>query len=228
VTFSGILTLTYNATSLILPSSAANIATAAGDVAEFIYLGSGNWKALNYAKASGQINGPASNKVLIATYTPASVSNQSDTTSLTATYSEYEIDIENLIPATSSVALYMTIQSGGTFQTTSYIWESLNGSGNSTGSTGSTSDTKGNLTASAYIPNTSGIGITCRIFVSNPAGATSYKVFQNKCDLLSSSTLVTTLGGVQWGGGTGAITGVNFYFSSGNITSGTIKIYGWN
>ena len=52
VKFSGILTLTYNATTLILPTS-ANITTAAGDFAVMQYLGSGNWQALIYQRATG-------------------------------------------------------------------------------------------------------------------------------------------------------------------------------
>jgi hypothetical protein len=52
VTFSGVLTLTHNATSLILPG-AANITTAAGDAGLFQSLGSGNWKCLVYQKADG-------------------------------------------------------------------------------------------------------------------------------------------------------------------------------
>jgi hypothetical protein len=52
VTFSGALTLTHNATSLILPGT-ANIATAAGDTASFLSLGSGNWRCLSYQRASG-------------------------------------------------------------------------------------------------------------------------------------------------------------------------------
>lgn len=52
VTFSGILTLTHNATSLILPG-ATNITTAVGDVAEFLSLGSGNWRCVKYQKANG-------------------------------------------------------------------------------------------------------------------------------------------------------------------------------
>lgn len=50
--FAGVLTLTHNATSLILPG-AANIATAAGDVAEFVSLGSGNWRCIRYYRNSG-------------------------------------------------------------------------------------------------------------------------------------------------------------------------------
>lgn len=52
VVFSGILTVTYNATSLILPT-AANIVTAAGDAMELISLGSGNWKCVTFTRASG-------------------------------------------------------------------------------------------------------------------------------------------------------------------------------
>lgn len=52
VKFSGILILTHNATSLILPSS-ANITTAADDTATFISLGSGNWVCTNYDRKAG-------------------------------------------------------------------------------------------------------------------------------------------------------------------------------
>lgn len=53
VIFAGILTLTHNVTSLILPTG-SNITTAAGDVAEFVSLGSGNWKCIAYTRANGQ------------------------------------------------------------------------------------------------------------------------------------------------------------------------------
>ena len=52
VIFGGILQLTYNATSMQNLTS-ANITTAAGDVAEFESLGSGNTKMLSYTRASG-------------------------------------------------------------------------------------------------------------------------------------------------------------------------------
>lgn len=52
VEFTGVLTLTHNATSLKLPGS-ANITTAAGDVAFFVSLGSGNWKCLGFWPVSG-------------------------------------------------------------------------------------------------------------------------------------------------------------------------------
>lgn len=52
IQFDGALTLTHNATSLILPSQ-SDILTAAGDTAVMVSLGSGNWKCVVYTKADG-------------------------------------------------------------------------------------------------------------------------------------------------------------------------------
>lgn len=52
VRFTGALTFTHNATSLILPTG-ANITTAAGDTAILISLGSGNWLCFAYNRKSG-------------------------------------------------------------------------------------------------------------------------------------------------------------------------------
>lgn len=50
--FSDVLTLTHNATSLILPGG-ANITTAAGDIFYFESDGSGNWRCVGFMLASG-------------------------------------------------------------------------------------------------------------------------------------------------------------------------------
>jgi hypothetical protein len=52
VRFSGALTLTHNATSLILPTG-ANIVTTANDIAVFASEGSGNWRCVQYQRANG-------------------------------------------------------------------------------------------------------------------------------------------------------------------------------
>jgi hypothetical protein len=53
VRFAGALTLTHNATSLILPT-AANITTATNDTAIFVSEGSGNWRCISYVYADGR------------------------------------------------------------------------------------------------------------------------------------------------------------------------------
>lgn len=77
--FAGALTLTHNATSLILPTG-ANITTAAGDVAEFMSLGSGNWKCVDYVRANGQPLAGGSSSTLTQ-----SASSSSGTLDLSAT-----------------------------------------------------------------------------------------------------------------------------------------------
>lgn len=56
VKFEGALTLTHNATSLILPGG-ANITTADGDIAIFISEGSGNWRCVTYLVAALAVGG---------------------------------------------------------------------------------------------------------------------------------------------------------------------------
>lgn len=62
--FAGALTLTHDATCLVLPG-AANIVTAAGDTALFSSDGSGHWRCRHYSRADGQ--------PVAAHLTPASV-----------------------------------------------------------------------------------------------------------------------------------------------------------
>lgn len=65
VKFSGALTLTHNATTLILPGG-ANITTAADDTAILLSDGSGNWTCVSYQKASG--------KAVVTTVTASDIS----------------------------------------------------------------------------------------------------------------------------------------------------------
>lgn len=57
VRFAGVLTLTHNATSLIIPGG-VNITTAAGDVMLAVSEGSGNWRIVNYQLVSGPAVSP--------------------------------------------------------------------------------------------------------------------------------------------------------------------------
>lgn len=52
LTFAAALTLTHNATSMVLPGG-SNIVTAAGDTAEVQSLGSGNWRLLRFTRVDG-------------------------------------------------------------------------------------------------------------------------------------------------------------------------------
>lgn len=69
VRFAGILTLTHNATTLVLPTG-TNITTAADDIALFTSDASGNWRLISYNKANGQaLVGSAGGSVIRQSYT---------------------------------------------------------------------------------------------------------------------------------------------------------------
>jgi microcystin-dependent protein len=51
--FQGVLLLTHNAVSFVLPNGGGNITTEAGDCSEWISLGSGNWQCVGYVRADG-------------------------------------------------------------------------------------------------------------------------------------------------------------------------------
>ena len=92
VRFTGALTLTHNATSLILPS-AANITTAANDTAEFVSLGSGNWLCFNYVRAA------------LSTYLVQAVRASSTTEDSTAT----TIPLDDTAPQNTEGKEYLTL-----------------------------------------------------------------------------------------------------------------------
>ncbi|HTK34543.1 MAG TPA: hypothetical protein VL358_04545 [Caulobacteraceae bacterium] len=95
VEFAGALTLTHNATSLILPG-AANIQTAAGDIARFISEGSGNWRMLSYARASAA---PNAGWTQIGVATPSGVSSTAFA-GISTTFNDLLIVCEGLAPNT--------------------------------------------------------------------------------------------------------------------------------
>jgi hypothetical protein len=65
VQFDGVLTMTHHATTLDLPG-AANITTAAGDVAEFFATGTNTVQCVNYTRASGAAVALADNSITLA------------------------------------------------------------------------------------------------------------------------------------------------------------------
>jgi hypothetical protein len=146
VNFSGILILTHNGTSLILPT-AANITTAAGDTATFISLGSGNWVCVNYMRASGAaLVGGSTN-----TY---SVNVLSSTLVTVADSTSYHFGINIDIPATTTLRREFKFPQAGTMTAFSFnLLQSTNGS---------------NQTCTLYLRNTtSGTDYTIGTFTSD-------------------------------------------------------------
>lgn len=118
--FAGALTLTHNATSLILPG-AANITTAANDRFEAVSLGSGNWIVVDYTKASGLPTVVQTN--VFAKLLDNKASGTNGGTSVADTWTKHTLtentDVGGLVTVASSVftlgAGTYVIRFGGTF-----------------------------------------------------------------------------------------------------------------
>ena len=103
--FDGALTLTHDATDLILPGG-ANITTAAGDEAEFIEYATGDYRCTNYSRTSGEA--VAGGKILqVVSATSAS---SSSTTSTSFVTSNLTADIT---PADATNKVLVLIQTVG-------------------------------------------------------------------------------------------------------------------
>ena len=110
VVFDGIVTVTHNATTLILPTG-ANITTAAGDVWVIRGDGAGNVRVVSISRASGRAV-LASGYELIAAVTPTAAANVDFLNTFTSDYDEYLVIGTGIDPA-STDNLTLRFATGG-------------------------------------------------------------------------------------------------------------------
>jgi hypothetical protein len=154
--------------------------------------------------------GPQGAMVLLNTLTASNSALLSDTTSFTSTYSDYYIHIENLVPVTNAAVFEVFVHSGGAFKNTGYL----------------NTSTFLDLSFSAGVDNTAGGGISMRVWAGNLSSTTTHKLILATYALYNGGSVNGQSNGAVWNGGLGAIDGFQFQFSAGNISTGTIKIYG--
>ena len=154
---------------------------------------------------------------LLNTITISNQATTSDTTSFTSAYLLYLVSFENIVPATNAVNFGCLVQSAGSFQNTSYV--------NITGGSTVLVDFTG---AGGNLSNTANIGYSAITWIRNPASTTIVKHWtaREMSYFTNTSTMVTGNSGAIWNGGTGAITGFQCAMSSGNISTGVVRVYG--
>lgn len=193
VKFTGALQLTYNATSMILPT-AANLLTAAGDYACFRNLGGGNTECLAYQRASG---------APLISLTNANLQSFSSSGTWTA-------------PPSFSIALVICIGSGGGGQAGGVTGVGNGGAGGGGGARVAaflrSADVGGSQTVTVGTGGTGGSTATTGIGgVGNPGSATTF------------GSLVTAYGGAggsQSGGGGGGLGGAGGTPTAGALGGG--------
>jgi hypothetical protein len=219
--FDGILQLTHNATTLILPG-AANIITAAGDTAIMVSEGSGNWRCIAYQRAAAI---PDAWELI-------------KTTTISSAADWKAVDLGNyrrlrisgyLLGASDGVAITMRTSSnnGSSYDggASDYSYHRAYATGATPASDGSTGATGISVGITGSVGNDTGEGchFTIEAFEFNRA---SYGRF-----IINTSTFNTS--GDYVVGTTGALrvqatarNAIAIFFSSGNIASGFVALEG--
>lgn len=116
VTFAGALTLTHNATSLILPGG-ADITTAAGDVMLAKSEGSGNWRIAPYVRADGKA---ITSRIALETEQATTSGTAFDFTGIPADAKRVTV-IFNEVSVTGTDDLLVQLGDSGGIETTGYL-----------------------------------------------------------------------------------------------------------
>lgn len=165
--------------------------------------------------------------VLIEQQTASSSASLNFTSCISSTYDDYLIRLINIVPATNSVSLYFRVSTdgGSTWEATNYSRWLFGWYSGGTGVAGGTSLTEIRVNTGNTLSNSTDFGVSGTVRLTDPARS-GYKRFHFDVDTYSSGAL---LEGATQGGAWHSATAVNafqFYMSSGNIASGTIRCYG--
>lgn len=245
----GAFTIAYNVTSM-MTLTGASVTVAAGDKLTFQYLGSGNWAMLYWSGlmapalgTSGQVltsNGTTAapsyqsisgNLVLIQTQT-ASNSATINFTGIPATYDQYEVRFTGVLPVTNGSYLVARVGEGAT-----PTWESslnytyggfYSSSNNTSGSLAGVGVSAMFVTGSLGTSSTTSTGGVSGKMTFMGLGSTSiWKQSRSEMVLINGSGIIVECSvNNVWAGDTNAITGLQFFFATGNIASGDFSLYG--
>ena len=164
-------------------------------------------------------------RVPITSITAANDATIDFTSGIDSTYKMYLLTMAHVVPATDGAGAYIRYQSGGSWQTSSYHYA---GARWISGFTSLRSTSAAQIALSdTNIGSATGEGFMGNLHLSNPADTALYKQIYFAGSLINTSNLQEGL--VQsgaWRGGTGAVTGIRFFFSSGNVESGEFTLYG--
>lgn len=169
---------------------------------------------------------------LLATLTASNSATLSDTTHITSAYTDYMLVFTNILAATNGAAHEIQVHRGGSFIATGYLTSGTVsngavGGGSFGGLTGTviqlsvvgTTDTTNN-------PSNASQGLSGTLFIVNPSVSTFHGITTDIMYLRAGQTTLAKVNAGYLDGGAGIIDGFQYFLNTGNIVSGTIKIYG--
>jgi len=216
--FDGILTLTHDATDLILLGG-ENITTAAGDEAEFVEYASGDFRCTNYSAAAGAAGGAWE---VISTTEISSPVAQVDIEHnfTTSDYKNFQIVLDNVLGG--AAFLYLNLKrdaawlTGAEYETSTTEYD--------TGSTPNDHSTNGVVNLETEINASSGVsGYIYPRKLPDNVNVVGWDLTQSNASV-SKRFIGNGLYAEDPSGGD--FTGVRLYLSTGNLLSGTITLIG--
>ncbi len=163
--------------------------------------------------------------ILLSSVTASNSASIAFTSLISANFPTYYVTFVDLLPATDIVNLLFTasVDNGANYLATNYKWALENVTSSANAITGSTSDSSGMIASN--LSNTSSRGLCGDYFffqlnTTNQIVGNGTGCHYNKDARFAfyQSTVANT--------GTTAVNAIKFAMSSGNITSGTINLFG--
>lgn len=165
---------------------------------------------------------------LLSTVTASASATVDVETTFSSTYDAYMLVISGATPSTDSVQLLARMKIGGTYIATStYVY--LNGYTSTAGNASTTLATEIELIPSVYLGNDAASSGNVVMYIFNPSSTAFKKQIRFEASSIRISSGNTQLGsfsGSASNNGTGALTGMRFFASSGNINAGKFRLYG--
>ncbi|MBG0802829.1 hypothetical protein IYW40_15285 [Methylocystis sp. H4A] len=172
---------------------------------------------------------PAGPWIHLATLTAADVAELTDATHFTSDFDEYEIVLENLVPAADGANLKLELQIGGFWMIDGY--SSLARLTNSAGSVASHQTTYIDLSGatSPRLKNSGGAGLSGFLRFFNPAETANVKRIVGQTgfgDYSDSGQSAVVDVSASRNTTTDPVTGMKFFVDNGNLATGKIHIFG--
>lgn len=162
----------------------------------------------------------------IETINTGSASSWDFETGINSTYDTYVL-VWHMIPATDNAVLYMRVQVAAAYPTSGYEWSTFHLDTTSMAAGGSDSDSQFSPHSDRGNGNLATEGCAGKMYFHEPSSTTLHKMFHWTGYVVDvAANGFSTGGGGKYEGGTGAITGIRLYYSTGNIASGEATLYG--
>jgi len=146
-----------------------------------------------------------------------------------SSYNVYLFTFTNVIPVTNATFLYSRVGTGATptWTATGYYWSSLGIIGSRQGEFAQ-NDSQAVLSQNAsthYIPNTNG-GISGYLYIHGPNNSSQFINGNGRFAYLDTGSTFAYTNIANFFNSAANYTSIQFYFNTGNVSSGTICMYG--